>query len=443
MKSLNRRSFLKNAAAGAAVLSLSVPRQAVSAGEKVVIGVMGVGGRGTFLVERLAQMENVEIAYLCDVNVRRFGRATEAVVSTQRRKRPQLVQDFRKMLDDKNVAGIVNATPDHWHALGTIMACQAGKDVFVEKPLSLTAWEGKKMVEAARKYKRIVQVGTQTRSGRYFNDGIAFLRSGKIGDIHLVRVFNVMKHDMAPKGKEEPVPNGFDWDMWCGPSALAPYAPGRWWFNLWEYSTGGVAGDLIHQLDMARVVVNQAFPKTVNHDGGIFHLKDGRDIPDTQIATYEFDNDIVLITESALWMPYMQKTPMNVRDGDLFPEWNFNSTKIEICGTEGFMYLGRHGGGWQAYDAEGTLIASQYGRQTPDEHLAEWIDCMKSRKTPSADIEEGYRSTLLCQLANASYRAGNKKLNFDAKTGQFSNDKAANQYLTKEYRKPWVVPQNV
>ena len=441
MKTIDRRSFIKGSLGGAAALALSSSK-AVSANDKVVLGFMGVGGRGTFLAERFAKRPDVEIAYLCDVNVRRFGKATEAVVSSQKG-RPKLVQDFRKMLDDKSVDAIVNATPDHWHALGTIMACQAGKDVFVEKPLSLTLAEGRKMVEAARKYKRVVTAGIQSRSARYFQDGVDYIRKGNIGKVHLVRVYNMMQHSPSPRGPEEAVPNGFDWDMWLGPCEKTPYSPGRWHFNLWEYSLGGIAGDLIHQLDLARALADKAYPKTVSHDGGVYHLKDGRNIPDTQIVTYGYDDDFTLITESALWTPYMKKTPFNVRDMDEFPNFPFSSTKIEVFGTKGFMNLSRHGGGWQVHNEDSKVIASQFGRQADAEHQEDFINCIRTRNKPVGDVEECHRSTLMCHLGHASYRTGNKKLEFDSKTETVTNNNEANKYLTKQYRKPWVLPEKV
>jgi len=353
-----------------------------------------------------------------------------------------MTQDFREMLDDQTLDGIVNATPDHWHALGSIMACQAGKDVYVEKPLSLTFWEGEQMVKAARKYKRIVQVGIQNRSAPYFMDAVDYLQSGTLGDIHLARVFNMMKHSPIPKGNEEPVPNGFDWDMWCGPSKKMPYSPGRWWFNRWEYSTGGVLGDQVHQLDVVRALINRTWAESIQHMGGIHVIDDGREIPDTQMVSYAFENKLTLLAESTLWTPYIKKTPMTIRDTDTFPDWPFNSTRIEICGSEGFMYFGRHGGGWQVYNNDGELIKSVHGRQSTDEHLENWLQCIRTREKPTGDVEQAHISTGLGHLANISYRAGNRKLDFNPAT-QKTDDPEANKYFTKTYREPWVVPKNV
>jgi len=428
---------------GAAASLTVLPRsKARGAGEKIIMGVMGLGGRGTYLAEKFAERPDVEVAYLSDPNTRRFARAREAVEEAQDA-RPKMVQDFRKILDDDNVDVLINATPDHWHGLGTIMACQAGKDVYVEKPMAHNIYEGRKMIEAARKYKRIVQVGMQSRSAAYSGKAKEYIQSGKLGDIYIIHVFNMMQHPMRNRVPDQPVPEGFDYDMWCGPAPKLPYNPGRQWLSQWEYSVGPIPGDLVHQLDMSRFLMNDIpYPKTVSHAGGVNALKDGREIPDTQMVTFEY-GPLTLMTESALWTPYMKKIPGNIRDSDRFPDWQFCSTRVEILGTEGFMYYGRHGGGWQAYDANGELVRSEYGRQGDKEHQDNFIDCIRTRKRPNADVEIGHKSVLLCHMANISYRVGNLRLEFDPQTETFTNCDEANKYIKREYREPWIVPDNV
>ena len=441
MKPIKRRDFLKNSVGAAAAFSVFLPQKGVSAGDRVVIGVMGVGGRGTKLAEWFASMPDVEIAYLCDINERRFEWALEGVEKHQDRE-PVLVKDFRRILDDPAVDALVNATPDHWHALGTIMACQAGKDVYVEKPLAHNIWEGLQMVRAARKYERVVQVGTQTRSAEYVKEGVDFIREGSLGEIHLVEVYFMMQHPSREKGPQEPVPKGLDWDMWCGPAPLIPYCPGMWWFEHWNYSCGGIAGDSVHQLDLARMLLGLGYPDSVHAAGGVHFFKDGRDIPDTQITTFEYGN-LTLLFKGALWTPYMKKIPHNVRDSDNFPDWPFCSTKVVINGSQAMMNFGRQGGGWQVYDENGEIVRSQPGRQGDPRHLRNFIDCIRTREKPAADVEEGHISTLLCHLSNISCRVGNRKLRFDPRTQSFPNDSDANHYLRRTYRKPWVVPDEV
>ena len=442
MKPVNRREFVKGSLGTLATLTVLPKSRSFAANDKVIIGVMGLGGRGTYLAEKFASRPDAEVAYLCDADTRRFGRARNVVEEVQGR-RPKLVQDFRRILDDSSVDVLINATPDHWHALGTIMACQAEKDVYVEKPLAHNIWEGRKMVEAAREYKRVVQVGMQTRSAPYMKNAAEYIRAGKLGDVYLVRVFNMMQHPARRKGPDQPVPDGFDYDMWCGPAPKLPYNPGRRWLNQWEYSCGPIAGDAIHQLDLARYLIgDKPYPDTVSHAGGVNALRDGRGIPDTQLATYEYDK-LTLLFEAALWTPYMKKTPQSIRNSDKFPNWPFSSTKIEVLGTEGFMYLGRHGGGWQVYDSNDKLVHSEYGRQADKEHQDNFIDCIRTRNKPNADVEQGHYSVLLCHLANISYRLGNQKLKFDPETESFVNAPEANKYLKRTYRHPWVIPDKI
>jgi predicted dehydrogenase len=442
MSGLNRREFMKGSVGAAAGLAALPKRAGVAANEKIVVGVMGLGGRGTGLVGHFAGRGDCEIAYLCDADTRRFARAGDVVAAVQGRK-PKFVQDFRRMLDDGSVDVVINATPDHWHGLGTIMACQAGKDVYVEKPMSHNVWEGRKMIEAARKYKRVVQVGMQTRSAPYMKRARDYIRSGKIGDVYLIRIFNMMRHGMGKPGADQAVPEGLDYDMWCGPAAKLGYNPSRRWLNYREYSCGPIAGDAVHQLDLARYLLGDpAYPDTVSNAGGVFSLTDGRDCADTQIATYEYGK-VTMLLEAALWSPYMKKTPQSVRNSDGFPNWPFSSTKIEVCGTKGFVYVGRHGGGWQVYDSNCELSHSEFGRQADREHQDNFIDCVRTRKKAAANAEQGHYSVLLCHMANISGWVGNEKLRFDAESESFVDAPEANRFLKREYRAPWVVPDKV
>ena len=415
---------------------------AAGANDKVVVGIMGTGGRGSGLLGFFARRPDVEIAYVCDADTRRLPSA-QKLVEVAQGKAPKAVQDFRRILEDKRVDALINATPDHWHGLGTILACQAGKDVYVEKPLCHNIWEGRKMIEAARKYERVVQLGTQSRSAPYCKEAAEWIRAGKLGDVILVRVFNMMPMTPHKPLHEQPVPAGFDYDLWCGPAPKLPYDPARVWLDYWEYSCGAVAGDAVHQLDLARALVGDpTAPETVCHAGGVCVLKDDREIPDTQFVTYEYGK-MTLLLEAALWTPYMKKTPMQLRDIDEYPNWGFNATRIEVLGTRNMMYYGRHGDGWQVFDADWKQIAGAPAKQSDAEHVANFIECIKSRKRPTSDVEQGHHSTLLSHLANISYRVGNRKLRFDAKSESFPESPEANQFLRRKYRAPWVVPETV
>jgi len=446
MKRISRRRFVAGslgAATGAAAFGFTRRSRVLSPNERIAVGVMGIRGRGSFLSRQFARRPDVEVLYLCDVDSNLFASRSKAVEQAQGRP-PKTVTDFRRILDDPSVDALVVATPDHWHALATVLTCQAGKDVYVEKPASHNVWEGRKMVEAARKYKRVVQLGTQNRSASYVRDAIEYIRSGKLGDVHLVRVLNMKTRGPIPPRSDSPVPKGFDYDRWLGPAPMRPFNTNyvrRWnWF--WDFSGGDIINDGVHQMDIARWIVGRPYPKSVSTTGGIFHFHDAGQTPDTQVVTFEYDG-LTLLFELTLWTPYMKKTPMDIRMSDKFPNWPFSSTKIEIYGTKGVMMLGRHGGGWQVFGPDWRGETKEYGREPTAEHIENFIRSIRSRKRPNADIEKGHLSTLLCHLANISYRVGNRKLLFDPAAERFVNDPEADRLLKRTYRKPWVVPEKV
>jgi predicted dehydrogenase len=442
MNTMTRRTFVRASLATSATLSLLPGARAASPNEKVIIGVMGVGGRGSYLAQAFARRADAEIAWLCDPDSRLLDGARKAVEAAQGRA-PRVGQDFRRILEDPRVDALINATPDHWHALGSILACQAGKDVYVEKPMAHNIWEGRKMIEAARKYRRVLQVGTQSRSAPYAREAADYIRSGKLGEVYLARVFNLMQHPPMKMAAEQAPPAGFDYDLWCGPAARSPYRPGRSWLNMAEYSCGAIPGDAVHQLDLARFILGDpAAPDTVANAGGLYVLRDGRDTPDTQFAQFEYGK-LTLQFEGALWTPYMKKTPMPVRDTDQLPNWTFNSTKIEVLGTRGFLFMGRHGDGWEVFNEEGESIIASSPKQSDQEHQDNFIECVRSRRQPNAPAEQGHDSALLSHLANISFRVGNRKLTFDAKTETFVGAPEANQHLKRVYRSPWVIPEQV
>ena len=442
MNTITRRAFVKQTALATATFPALARGRVLGAADRVRVGVMGVGGRGTFLAESFARRPDVEVAWLADADSRRLAPAGKAVESAQK-KIPRLAQDFRRILEDKDVDAVVNATPDHWHALGSIMACQAGKDVYVEKPMAHNAWEGRKMIEAARKYARVVQVGMQTRSSAYAQKAAEIVKSGRLGEVYLARVFNMMQHGMS-RATPQAVPEGVDYELWCGPAAKSPDYLGYRWLNLYEYSCGPIPGDAIHQLDLARMLLGDpSAPKSVAATGAIYALKDGRDTPDTQLATFEYER-FTLQFEATLWTPYMKKTPMEKRDKDLIPHWPFNGTRIDLFGSKGFMYVGRHGDGWQVFDENGALTETMPGRQGDKPHIENFLQCIRSRGKPAADAEQGHHSALLCHLANSACRMGNRSLAFDAQAEAFPDAPEANRFLRRaSYRKPWVVPDVV
>ena len=447
---INRRRFLERGIRGgfgvaASAYGLGVASKAAAPSDKVVVGMMGVGGRGTFLTQLFASRPDVEIAYICDVDKLKFQRAVK-VVEDKKGKTPKTIGNFQRILEDKNVDAIVCATPDHWHALATVLSCQAGKDVYVEKPASNCIWEGRKAVEAARKYNRVVQIGMQCRSSSYGRSARELIQSGKLGSIHLVRVFNMLSREPVEGTPDTAPPEGLDWDMWVGPGPLRAYNPMYFRRVFWDFNGGLITDDGVHQLDFARMVMGVSFPKSVHHAGGKLFFNDIAETPDTTIVTYDYDR-LRLVFEQTWWTPYMKKTPDSIRESlSQFPDWYpFNATKIEIYGSRGLMLLGRHGGGWQLHDEEGRTIAADKQRHSEMQagHVENFISCIRSRKRPNADVEEGHVSAALCHMANISYRMGDRKLEFDSSKEVFVDGDEANHYLKRSYRAPWVMPENV
>ena len=430
----------------AATADLAGGSRPVAANDKVVVGMVGLGLRGTQLTDFFSRRSDVEVAWICDADSSRFEAAGK-IVQQAKGASPKTSDDFRRILDDKSVDAIVNATPDHWHAVTTIMACQAGKDVYCEKSGSHNIWEGRKAVEAARKYKRVVQIGLQTRSAPYGKTAEEAIRSQKFGKIVLVRVYNMLgERQRLVMGEDQPVPEGLNWDMWLGPAAMRPYNPGYLRRLHWDIDYDSLTGNAIHQVDLARWVIGKGFPQWVHHSGGKYAFAgDDSEQPDTRVITYEY-GDMTLTIEHTECTPYMHKIPVPVRDGKDLPEWYpFIGTKIEIYGTDGMMLLGRVGGGWQIFGPNGEKGDwDKYPHtQMQLDHVANFISCLRSREKPNCDIEEGRISAALCHMGNISYRCGNRKLEFDAASETFGNDAQANQYLRGTYRAPWVISEEI
>jgi predicted dehydrogenase len=457
MHILDRRRFLARSAkagvglaSGITILKDSASVRGAPANEKLVLALVGVG-RGTIVAQGLAQRGDCEFAYIADVNRDRLKPEGRLIIDAQGGKPARLSQDFRKALDDKAVDAMVIATCQHWHALATVWSCQAGKDVYVEKPASHTCWEGRKMVEAARKYKRIVQVGMQNRSAPYVFEALKFLRAGRLGDIHFCRVYQQrLSNANCTLGPDSAPPAGLDWEMWNGP------APARR-FNatlfanknsFWNYGGGDIEADGVHQLDLARWLCNVDYPRSVVSTGGRYASRGDAEVPDTQVVLYDFGR-LTMTMEYTGYTPYMMKSDAALRDGDFFPYWPQNSTRIELYGTKGLMIMGRHGDGWQVFahpkDRQPVVVAQKKGRFPDAPHQANFVECVRSRRTPNADILEGHRSALASHLGNISYRLGWQKLVFDAKTEQIVGNKEAMRLYRGECdnRKPYVIEENV
>lgn len=451
MQSANRRRFLAatGTAAAAAVAAPALTSTSASANDRIRVAVIGLGGRGRVshcgaLIE-LAKEENVEIAALCDCDENRTAQAA-AEVEQRTGKRPATFFDERKLLDDKSIDAVSLATPNHWHALETIWACQAGKDVYVEKPASHNIFEGRKMVEAARKYRRIVQHGTQCRSSPKIREGIEKLHQGAIGRVYLARGI-AFKRRAGGRNEFGPVPPGVHWDLWLGPAPLAPYnklAIYRWRF-LKEYGNGEIGDQGVHQLDIIRWGLKlDTHPARVQSMGGNLVHDDDEDTPTNQVFACQFEGRRLLVTfETRNWY-----TNSEAGMGIEYPFVDHqNVVGVIFLGTEGYMIIPDYSSYYVFLGPQRKPgpSASVPGNPMMDtDHFRNWLRAVRSRNPAelTAEIEEGHYSSALCHLANIAYRTG-RTLTFDPKAERFVNDPEADQLLTRPYRPPYVVPQQV
>ncbi len=418
-----------------------------SANDKLVVALIGAGHHGIKVITDAAGLgENIHVKYFCDVDDTRGGYGITEVGKIQGID-PLRVRDMRRVFDDQEVDAVFIATPEHWHGLATMWACQAGKDVYVEKCISHTINEGQQMIEMARKYNRIVQCGTQNRSSDYAYKARDYIKSGELGDIISVHIKELLDGPVPFVEKEEAkAPDTIDWDMWLGPAPKVPYSVSRnkSWGYYWDYAGGHVmAGGIIHQLDMARLVLDDpGFPKSVFCSGGRYFFNDERDVPDYQMATFDYGN-FTLTLETGECTPYMKKSGPEIRFSDDFPEWMQNATRIEILGTKRMMYVGRMGGGWQVFDKDGQIVAQEPGYYPLEAHIKNFLDCVRSRNEPNGNIVQGHNSSVLIHLANLSYRMGNKQLTFSPEYEVIMNDNEALSLSRQNYRKGYEVNESM
>jgi predicted dehydrogenase len=460
MSSTSRRDFIRNAAVTAGVAAAAPAVQTAlaqsSPNERINVAVVGFHGRGRSHYRTFAKMANVRVAALCDVDERLFP---EAVADVERigGYRPTTEFDIRRLLENKDIDAISIATPDHWHALMTVWACQAGKDVYVEKPVSFTVVEGRKMVEAARKYKRIVQAGQNMRSGARVRAAMRLLHEGKLGSVYRSKAVIQKPRGSIGRVQESSIPQGVHWDLFLGPAAYRPFNLNRFhygWHFFWDTSTTDVGNTGVHSVDAARWGMNQrVHPAKIHSAGGVFIWDSDQETPNVQTAIFEYaDGSLMEVELSNLY------TPPGERGGNIFYT------------SKGYM---TSAGGWKT--ALGTLTPRKRGPEItsagvsqrannvsfPDatyspgpvaeadkeptvSHFQNFIDCVRSRRVEDlyCDILEGHMSAALCHLANVSYRTG-RKLVFDSDSERFVGDEDANTYLTRKYREPYVLPEKV
>ncbi len=436
---LTRRDFFKRAAQGtAAGVVLSAARRAVAASDKVRVGVIGPGHQGRGDMKNFARQTDVEVVAVCDVYGPNLQLALEALGA-----QVPTYKDFRQVLDRKDVDAVLVATPDHWHSLITVEACKAGKDVYVEKPLSHDVREGQIVVEAARKYNRVVQLGTQQRSGIHFQKAAEVVQSGALGKISFVRTWtygNSYPNGIGNPPDSDP-PAGLDWDMWLGPAPKVPFNQNRWvglsphgWSTFryfWDYAGGMMTDWGVHLIDIVQMAMNVDGPRVVCAVGGKYYDQDNSQTPDTLQVTYEYQNPSFVCVYEHRW------NNANSMYGKGYG--------IQFHGTDGTLFVDRSG--FELFpetrgskDKQVGLTPSMQMSSINDsglDHVRNFVDCLKSRKKPNSDIEIGHRSTSACLLGNVSYRSQQRLVWDVANEKLIAGGPDAEQYLSREYRGPW------
>jgi len=427
-----RRNFIKQGIAAGTGATLASAR-ILGANDRVRIGVIGCGRQARGVIGNFMRYPEVQVVALADVY------ATNLNETKTKANDAETFKDFRKLLDRKDIDAVIVASPDHWHALHMIYACQAGKDVYVEKPISTSIAEGRAMVQAARKYNRVAQVGTQQRSGDHYQQAAKLIQGGALGKITRVHTWNI--GNGAPAGIGAPAdsnpPADLDWEMWLGPAPLRPFnvnrfgvVPDRWssfrWF--WDYAGGMMTDWGVHHLDIVQMAMNVDAPNAVTAMGGKLALQDNRETPDTLMVTYEYPGFICTYEN---------------RDCNGYG-MNGNGYGILFHGTEGTMFINRRyfeiiPETRRVNDQPQPRMEAQQAKNTNDQgltHVRNFLDCLKSRQRPICDIEIGHRSTTTALLGNVALRAG-KRITWNKETERVENDPAANKYVSREYRKPW------
>lgn len=437
---MKRRKFIQSTIAGSVGMGLvgtSWPAFGKgSPNEKVTVCVMGTNGRGEALARTLAKQAGAEVAYICDVDDNAIAKGMNAVAETQKKK-PKTVKDFRRALDDKSLDAIVIAAPDHWHTPASIISLSAGKHVYVEKPCSHNPKEGEMLIEAARRYNKVVQMGNQRRSWPKIMEAMQELRNGVIGKVYFAKGWYTNNRAPIGKGKQAPVPAHLDYELWQGPAPRMPYQDNLIHYNwhwFWNWGTGEACNNGTHEVDVMRWGLGVDYPTKVTSSGGRYAYKDDWQTPDTQIITFEFANNTAMTWEGR----------------------SCNSYPVEKAGR-GVIFFGDKGSmvttgdnAYTIYDEKNKLVkeikeevkTDKVNTQGPGEmldayHLVNFMDCIRNGKKPNADIEGGHKSVLLCQLGNIAQRVG-RTLNCDPmQGGKILNDPEAMALWSREYEKGW------
>ncbi|MBN1342718.1 MAG: Gfo/Idh/MocA family oxidoreductase [Phycisphaerae bacterium] len=443
MDKVTRRGFVKGTAATTAGLLLGTSKTSwAGANDRIRIAVLGINGRGKSHLSGFSALDGVEVTTLCDPDSRLFKPRSEAYFTKRGKPAPKVEQDLRRVIEDKNIDAISIATPNHWHSLATIWACQAGKDVYVEKPMTHNIYEGRKVIDAVKKYGRIVQHGTQLRSSAGFQEGIKLLKDGFIGDVYMARCVCYKWRPSIGKAHPGNPPKELDWNIWQGPAQEQPfmlneknegiYVP-YYWHWVWAYGNGDIGNQGVHQLDAARWGLGVDVPYRCASMGGMFLWDDAKEVFNVSSSSFMFKGP-----DGKDKMMTLEVRPWYTND-----ESGGTTFGVIFYGSEGYMSFPSYSG-YKAYKgdtATGKLVKenSQGG-----DHFLNFIDCMRTRKPESlnAPAREGHYSSALSHYALTAARV-NRVLEIDTKTEQVKNDDEANRMLTRVYRAPFVVPEKV
>ena len=440
----SRRDFIKKTIAASAAVSLGgiLPSfgaksygNILGANERIQVGIMGVHARGLALSKNYAQQKNCEIIYISDVDSQSMNKCIDTVEKIQS-KRPKAAPDFRKALEDKALEAMVIATPDHWHAPAAILACKAGKHVYVEKPCAHNPHEGELLVAAARKYKRQVQMGSQRRSWPNVITAIKEVQDGVIGNVYYGKGWYTNNRPSIGTGKKVEIPSWLNYDLWQGPAPREEYRDNILHYNwhwFWNWGTGEGGNNGTHMVDLLRWGMNLEYPTSVSSSGGRYRYEDDWQTPDTQVVTWEFPDNKLMDWEGR---------SCNGRDIE------GSSVGVAFYGEKGTVVIGG-GNTYKVYDLKNKLLKDVKNdftinsRDTVDPsrnldalHIQNFFDGIRNGTPLNAEILKGYQSTLLSLLGNIAVRTGTT-LKTDAKNGHILNNKEANKYWKREYQPGW------
>jgi predicted dehydrogenase len=447
---MDRRNFMISSAAalGASATVFGSPSDTIR------VAVLGTGGRSQDHVRELNGLANIEIVAICDIDDARLARANKQITDAGK-PAPKPYKDVRKLLEDKSIDAVTIASPNHWHTLMTVWACQAGKDVYVEKPCSHNMYEAKQVVAAARKYNRMVQHGSQIRSSVAVREGVQKMREGLIGDIYLSRGLCFKYRNTIGRAPVEPVPAGVDYDLWTGPSPVHQFTKNRFHYNwhwFWDTGNGDLGNQGIHEVDVARWGLGVKYPTKVSAIGGHFMFDDDQETPNTLNCAFEFNEGgkhQMMEFEVRHWYSNGEATvhdhPRPARPGAEAPTGRppapLNSIGNLFYGSKGYLAV-------DSYSSYKSWLGPREepgpANQKGGSHFENFFEAVRTRNREGlhAEIEEGAISTTLVHLANISYKLG-RTLHFDAATYSVTGDSEANKMFTRAYRKPFVVPEKV